>query len=167
MRPLIRCSLNVSRSVFLFADRDIYITIELWMVTLSSLLDHLTYHLETFFRSSTYVCSVWSFRSTPPMWELQSDTTTCFTTSLPLLTDTRISSVGMWRSWSLSSYHARSELLWPVNADQTVLPFSGVWLSPREERFLFVHRVPTQCFIWLQKTCQFWRIIKIVSIQSV
>lgn len=37
---------------------------------------------------------------------------------------------GTWRS--LCFYRARSELLRPLNADQTILPCSGFWLSPRE-----------------------------------
>lgn len=52
MNPLTKCILN--RQVLLFADRDRYITIEFWMVTLSSLLNNFTYHFEPFFLPNRY-----------------------------------------------------------------------------------------------------------------
>jgi hypothetical protein len=50
----------------------------------------------------------------------------------------------MWRSWSLSSYHARSELLCPLNADQTTLTFSGFFCFHQGRNFFLCWHVGCQ-----------------------
>jgi hypothetical protein len=76
------------------------------------------------------------------MWELL-DTGAGFVISMPLLMDAHISSVWYVEIMVILSYYARSEVLHPQNADQTLLRFSGFLLSPREILF-FILRVPTQ-----------------------
>jgi hypothetical protein len=59
------------------------------------------------------------------MWELLSDATSGFLISLPLLMDTHlICVISGHHGHSLLIMPGQTELLHPLNADQTLLPFS-------------------------------------------
>jgi hypothetical protein len=130
------------------------------MATLSSLLNNFTYHLEPFFCSNKYGCSIFSFRSTIPMWDLQSDTTTGFMISLPLLMDTHISSV-----WHVVTLFLSCQVRTPTSPElwSNYSPFFSLLAFTKGGKFFCWHvGANTICFLWLQETCQLWRTIKTV-----